>query len=31
VSNKDVRRLNIPLDSMAKDLYFEDGVERHED
>ena len=31
VSNNDIGRIKSPLDSMAKDLYLEDGVERHED
>ena len=31
VSNKDVGRTKSPLDSVEKDLYLEDGVERYED
>jgi hypothetical protein len=29
VSNGDIGRIKSPLDSMAKDLYLEDGVERY--
>ena len=31
MSNKDIEGIKSPLDSMAKDSYLEDGVERHED
>ena len=31
MSNKDVGIIKSPLDSVEKDLYREDGVERHED
>lgn len=31
VSNKDIGRIKSPLDSVAKDLYLEAEVKRHED